>query len=235
MSPAASPRRRTQEERRQESRTRLLDATVDALVEGGYAAATVGEVARRAGLSVGCLQNYFPSKAELVAAAVEHLYERQRTEIVALLGNLPPADDAIAAGIRVLWSVYQRDNLRPFLEVLLAAQNEPKVQEAVTRAQTRMSEAAVRTFWEFFEPIPGTRHDPVGIVAVVLGTCEALSISHMAAPHRLDHVPGLAVLESLLRTMVRPKPAPSDGRSRLRALQGGASERSRHGGSSSES
>lgn len=222
MSVALTPRiRRTQEERRKESRARLLDATVDALVEGGYSAATVGEVARRAGLSVGCLQNYFPTKAELVAAAVEHLYDRQRADVVRLLREMSDTGDVIASTVQLLWKVYQKQNLRPFLEVLLAAQNEPMVQRAVTEAQNRMAEATIRTFWEFFEPISGTGYDPIGIIAVVFGTCEALSISHMAAPNRDDHFAGLAVLEALLRTMVRPKPASGSPRRRLRALEGG--------------
>src|SRR3569623_846919 len=61
--------RRTQAERRASSRAKLLDATVLALAECGYAGATLPEIVRRAGLSNGALWRYFRSKAVLMAAA----------------------------------------------------------------------------------------------------------------------------------------------------------------------
>ncbi|MCB8794014.1 TetR family transcriptional regulator, partial [Escherichia coli] len=45
--------RRSQQERREETRAALLDATIEALVEGGYATLTLAQVTERAGLSLG--------------------------------------------------------------------------------------------------------------------------------------------------------------------------------------
>ncbi len=68
------PPRRTQEERRQRTRRALIDATIDTLIETGYANTTIALVAARAGLSRGALLHYFPSKGELIIGATEDLF-----------------------------------------------------------------------------------------------------------------------------------------------------------------
>jgi AcrR family transcriptional regulator len=64
--------RRTQAQRRADTRGRLLDAAVDAVVEMGYARTTLAEVQRRAGLSNGAMWLHFPTKEELLVAAWQH-------------------------------------------------------------------------------------------------------------------------------------------------------------------
>jgi len=67
-------KRRTQEERSTETRRRLLQATIDLLVERGYPRLTVADIARRAGVSNGARVHHFPTKEDLVVAANEQLY-----------------------------------------------------------------------------------------------------------------------------------------------------------------
>src|SRR6185503_20711778 len=75
-SPSQPPQaRRTQQARRAATQGALLDATLDALVELGYGATTTLEVERRAGVSRGARIHHFPTKALLLASAVDYLYE----------------------------------------------------------------------------------------------------------------------------------------------------------------
>jgi AcrR family transcriptional regulator len=60
------PTRRT-EARKAATRERIVAAALDQVAEGGYASAGVQEVAVRAGVAVGTLYRYFPSKARLFA------------------------------------------------------------------------------------------------------------------------------------------------------------------------
>jgi AcrR family transcriptional regulator len=75
---SATVRRRTQSERRAETRGRLLDATIESLIEVGYAGTTIRAVTERAGVSQGAQSHHFPHRVDLVASAFEHLAE-QRT------------------------------------------------------------------------------------------------------------------------------------------------------------
>src|SRR5580693_949170 len=80
---------RTQQQRRDETRRALLDAVVESLIEVGFARTTTLEVQRRADVSRGALLHHFPSKAELLVAAVDHLAEMRARELRLLALELP--------------------------------------------------------------------------------------------------------------------------------------------------
>lgn len=83
--------RTPQEERTRAMRLRLLEATVDCLVERGWAGTTTTEVSARAGVSRGAQLHHFPSKRELVVAAVKHLTQRRREQMADEVSELPDA------------------------------------------------------------------------------------------------------------------------------------------------
>jgi len=55
----------------EQTRRRILEATVRCVGTVGYARATIREIAREAGMTSGPLYHYFPNKSELVKAAAE--------------------------------------------------------------------------------------------------------------------------------------------------------------------
>lgn len=75
--PAATPKvRRTQVERSEQTRRRILDAAVDLLAQKGYAGFRTADVAKIAGVSRGAQTHHFPSKDDLVVAVVAHVFAR---------------------------------------------------------------------------------------------------------------------------------------------------------------
>src|SRR4051812_30825168 len=74
--------RRTQTERREATRTAVLDATLSCLIEQGYASATTRGIAERAKVSPGALQHHFASKHELMSEAITHLTRRLAEQLV---------------------------------------------------------------------------------------------------------------------------------------------------------
>src|SRR5262245_43144086 len=98
--------RATQEERSAATRERLLEATVDSLVELGYARTTTIEVAERAGLSRGAMLHHFPSKAALVAAAVRHLATARISAFIASAAQAPMGKNAVDTVIDLLWEQF---------------------------------------------------------------------------------------------------------------------------------
>ncbi|UFN49774.1 TetR/AcrR family transcriptional regulator [Roseomonas sp. OT10] len=62
--------RRTQQERSADTTARLLDATIDLLHDRGLHRMSTSDIAARAGVSRGALTHHFPSREEIVAAAI---------------------------------------------------------------------------------------------------------------------------------------------------------------------
>ena len=67
--------RRTQQERVEESRTRLIQAAAELIAAGGYEAASAAEIGRRAGYSRSMVRARFGSKEQLIDAVVASAYE----------------------------------------------------------------------------------------------------------------------------------------------------------------
>ncbi len=93
--PNPVPRRKLS---REERRLQLIDATIAVIAENGFARTTLGEVARRAGLSHGLANFHFESKDKLLAATLEHLSDEYRANWQAALAMAGPHPaDRIAA------------------------------------------------------------------------------------------------------------------------------------------
>ncbi len=58
---------RTQQQRREDTIARLLDASIETIVEMGYARASAAVIAKRAGLSVGALFRHYPTMGDFMA------------------------------------------------------------------------------------------------------------------------------------------------------------------------
>jgi TetR/AcrR family transcriptional repressor of bet genes len=66
-------------------RKQLIEATIAAIHENGYADATVARIARKAGLSSGIIAHYFGGKHALLAATMQSLLEDLRRMVVTRL------------------------------------------------------------------------------------------------------------------------------------------------------
>ena len=78
-----------QEERTRAMRQRLLEATLQCLVEEGWSGTSTTLVSQRAGVSRGAQLHHFPTKADLVIAAVEHIATIRRDELAEAAAALP--------------------------------------------------------------------------------------------------------------------------------------------------
>jgi AcrR family transcriptional regulator len=67
-----NPRKMASQERSRSTVDALLDATARVLLNEGYDRASTNRIAEVAGVSIGSLYQYFPSKEALVAAVIDH-------------------------------------------------------------------------------------------------------------------------------------------------------------------
>jgi len=69
--PPLSPRKKPVQARSQATVDAILEATARVLVDSGYDRASTNRIADRAGVSIGSLYQYFPSKESLVGALID--------------------------------------------------------------------------------------------------------------------------------------------------------------------
>ena len=59
------------------TRNLIIEAAIKCFVELGYAQTTTTAIAEKAGLSRGAMLHHFPSKLDIVRAAVDHLHAKR--------------------------------------------------------------------------------------------------------------------------------------------------------------
>lgn len=141
---------RTQAERRAATQAALLDATLDCLVDRGYAGTTTTEVCSRAGVSQGALFRYYPTKADLLTAAIGALYERLFVLYREGLEEVAEADDRVAAAVRLLWDTFRRPDLLAALELYVAARTEPELRAALVALEAPHEERTLTLAEDLF-------------------------------------------------------------------------------------
>lgn len=132
-----SPRRtrrvgRSNPQRRADTRARLLDAAIGALVELGYARTTLAEVQRRAGLSNGAMWLHFPTKEQLLVTAWQHAENSAAASY--------PAPDRFAAldphrrldaVLEQLWTETHNSAFHLQIELVRASRGDPGLRAAL--------------------------------------------------------------------------------------------------------
>jgi AcrR family transcriptional regulator len=112
-------------------RARLMDATVELLVEKGFSGTTTTLVSERAGVSRGAQLHHFPTKNDLVVAAVAHLTERRGQELAAAAERLPEGEERTRAVIQMLGDHFSGPVFTAALELWVAARTDETLLEAV--------------------------------------------------------------------------------------------------------
>ena len=117
-----------QAERRRITRGKLLGATIESLIDVGYARTTTVEVGERAELSRGAQLHHFPSRADLLVAAIEHLADERSKEFEdALKLRLDAGDEPIDAMVDMLWKTFSDPLYWATIELMVAARTDPEL------------------------------------------------------------------------------------------------------------
>jgi len=127
-----------QEERTRVMRQRLLEATVDCLVERGWSGTSTTLVSKRAGVSRGAQLHHFPTKNDLVLAAVEHLSEVRGQELQDAATQLPRGQRRTRAVLEMLAKHFTSPVFTAALELWVAARTDETLQEAVGPLEQRI-------------------------------------------------------------------------------------------------
>ncbi|QIS09144.1 TetR/AcrR family transcriptional regulator [Nocardia arthritidis] len=145
----AKPQRRTQEQRSTEMRARLLDATIDCLVEYGYAGTTTPRVAERAGVTRGAQVHHFGSKTDLVVAAISHLAQLRAETAMREMSKVQTGDDPVGAALDFLWELHQGPLFIATAELWVAGRTDPVLAAAMEKVEPFVNNAVLMAVARF--------------------------------------------------------------------------------------
>ena len=115
-----SRKRRTQAERSALTREKVIQATVDCIVEEGINNATAAHIAERSGVTWGAIVHQFGDKDSLLLAVVEHSFENLSRSLHASLGeDSKTPRERISLLVDETWRRLNAPSFRAFLEIVL--------------------------------------------------------------------------------------------------------------------
>ncbi|HEY9566040.1 MAG TPA: TetR/AcrR family transcriptional regulator [Nocardioides sp.] len=176
----STPTRVPQEERTRVMRQRLLEATVECLVEVGFARTSTTLVSQRAGVSRGAQLHHFPTKNDLVLAAVEHVTQIRGSDLEAAAATMPHGVRRTRAVLQMLGDHFASPVFSAALELWVAARTDPALLAAVGPLEQRVGREAHRLTVELLgidEEVPGNRELVQATLDLVRGLGLANTIS----------------------------------------------------------
>jgi AcrR family transcriptional regulator len=193
-----SPRKQPRQKRSQETVDAILAATAQVLVRHGYEGANTNRIAEAAGVSVGSLYQYFPSKEALVTALIERHMESMWEIIREAATRVAEAPLEIAVR-EVIGAIFAAHEVQPKLSRVLREQV-PRV-----GALRQMNEINERCIQLVLGNLEGRRtqvapRDRALAAYVVVHTVDALA---HAALERHDQGQTRALLEETSQVVLR--------------------------------
>jgi AcrR family transcriptional regulator len=149
-----------QEERTRAMRARLLEATVECLVERGFSHTSTTLVSERAGVSRGAQLHHFPTKNDLVVAAVEHLTDVRGADLATAAARLPTGKRRTRAVLQMLADHFTGPVFTAALELWVAARTDEALLAAVAPLEQKVGRETHRLTVELLgadESRPGVR------------------------------------------------------------------------------
>src|ERR1700722_12507810 len=118
---------RTQQERREQTVGRLLDACIATIIEVGYARASAAVITKRAGVSVGALFRHFETMGDFMAATAHEVMRRQLESLTEQLAEIPPEAPGLGDALKILQDVTSGPQNAVLFELLVAARTDEKL------------------------------------------------------------------------------------------------------------
>jgi AcrR family transcriptional regulator len=189
---------RTQQQRREETVARLLDASIDTIVEVGYARASAAVIARRAQVSDGALFRHFATMGDFMAATALEVMRRQLGLFTKQVAEIPAGQPALEAVLVILRDVTGNATNAVMYELLVAARTDDKLRATL---QTVLTEYAANIY-AIARSLPGTEQFPdetfAALVAILTNTFDGAAIVRAVLPQPDIEANRIQLMTSLL-------------------------------------
>jgi AcrR family transcriptional regulator len=122
---------RTQQERREQTVGRLLEACIATIIEVGYAKASAAVITKRAGVSVGALFRHFETMGDFMAATASEVLRRQIESVTKRVAEIPADQPTLEAVLAILRDITSGPTNAVFYELVIAARTDEKLRDAM--------------------------------------------------------------------------------------------------------
>lgn len=183
------------------TRDQIVSAAIRCIVESSYSKTTTMKIAEKAGLSRGATLHHFPSKMDIIRAAVDYLHEKRLQAFRRSIRELPADADRVRLAVQSYWAHVNHPIYVAFFELSVAARTDPELREILRPAQRAFDQEWYVTARDLF---PEWQSDPKAFDLALNLTqqlMEGMAISYLTHAREDNKEQLLDYLEAKLREL----------------------------------
>lgn len=189
---------RTQQQRREETVARLLDASIATIVEVGYARASAAVITKRAQLSDGALFRHFDTMGDFMAATAYEVLRRQLELFTKQVAQIPADKPALEAVLTILRDITGNSTNAVLYELMIAARTDEKLRATLQNVLLEFS----AKIYDTARSLPTTDQFPeeifAALVAMITNTFDGAAIVRAVLPQPDIEAARIPLMMSLL-------------------------------------
>lgn len=190
-------------QRRNATRAKLLEATIACLYELGYHRTSTVLVTARAGVSRGSLLHQFPSKADLMVAAAEHIADLRGRAHVAGMEGVPLGPERLTRLVDILWGQMSSPSGIARLEILLGSRSDLELAAKLTPLNARLDAMHRDLVWALARALGATDRKPIdAMVQLYAAALRGLSVDALFPESRAHVSAAVELLKQVLVDLI---------------------------------
>ncbi len=132
------------------TRKLIIESAIKCFVDLGYSNTTTTAIAERAGLSRGAMLHHFPSKIDIVKAAVDYLHGKRLRAVRRAVPRAGAGEDRVRSNLEAYWRDVRHPMFVAFFELVVAARTDRELADILQPAQEAFDREWHRTAREVF-------------------------------------------------------------------------------------
>ena len=177
---------RTQQERREDTIARVLNASIETIIEVGYARTSAALIAKRAEVSDGAIFRHFPTMRDLMAATLREAGRRQLDLYESRIAQIPADASPLEELLKITRDLTANPTNIVIHELWVAARTDEKLRATLREAMT----AYAAQIYEAARTIPSTTEIEAfgeenfrALLAVIINTFDGAAIVGHVVTH----------------------------------------------------
>jgi AcrR family transcriptional regulator len=197
--------RRTQQQRREGTIRKLLDATTQILIEEGYAGASVQRIGARAQVSQGGIFRHFATRELLMVAAAEDIAQKLLNRFERAFARRNADEDGLALSLELLRDASRTRLNQAWHELMVAARTSATLRKALSPIARRYCEDIEALGRALLPGLATTLGDGFhAVIGIMLFTFDGEAAHRPLLGDRTREQERFEVLLALARTLALP-------------------------------
>ena len=168
------------------TRKQIISAAIRCIVESSYSKTTMMKISEKAGMSRGATLHHFPSKMDIIRAAVDYLHEKRLQAFRRSIKDIPAGGDMAHLAVQAYSAHLNHPIYVALFELSVAARTDKKLKKILVPAQLAFDREWYQTAWDLFPEW----HSDRKAFDLALNLCqqlmEGIAISNFTHPRKTD-------------------------------------------------